>query len=68
MKVSYIGIEGKRVEHSTTTRPDHSEPINKIVEKLSEAGDKYLKHRIYVESFPLMKETYTGKFVELDFS
>ena len=68
MKVSYIGKEGKRIEHSTTTRTDDSEPVNKIVENLSEASDKYLKHRIHVENFPLIKKTYTGKFAELDFS
>ena len=69
---SYIGKEGKRIEYTRTTRTYHSEPVNKIVAKLSEAGDKYLKHRTYVDNcnvvFPLMKETYTGKFVRLDFS
>ena len=38
---SYIGKEGKLIEYTRTTRTDHSEPINKIVAKLSEAGDKY---------------------------
>ena len=68
----YIGKEGKRIEYIKTTRTDHSEPVNKIVAKLSEAGDKYIKHRPYVDIcnavFTLMKETYIEKFVELDFS
>ena len=38
---SYIGKEGKLIEYTRTTRTDHSEPISKIVAKLSEAGDKY---------------------------
>ena len=38
---SYIGKEGELIEYTRTTRTDHSEPINKIVAKLSEAGDKY---------------------------
>ena len=63
---------GKRIEYTRTTRTDHSEPVHKLVAELSEARDKYLKHRTYVDNcnsvFPLMKETYTGKFVELDYS
>ena len=69
---SYIGKEGNRIEYTRTTRTDHSEPVHKLVAELSEASDKYLKHRTYVDNcnyvFPLMKETYTGKFVELDYS
>ena len=72
MEESYIGKEGKRIEYARTTRTNHSEPVNKIETKLYEAGDKYLKHRIYVDNcdgvFPLIKETYSAKFVELDFS
>ena len=64
---SCIGKEGKRIEHARTIRTDQSEPVNKIVLKLSKAGDKYLKHRTHVDSynavFPLMKETYTGTFI-----
>ena len=71
MEESYIENEGKHIEYTRTTCTDHNESDNKIVAKLSEAGDKYLKHRTYVENcnnvFPLMKETYTGKFVERDF-
>ena len=35
-------------------------------------GDKYLKHRTYVDNvssvFPSLKEHYDGKYIELDFS
>ena len=69
---SYTEKEEKHIEYTRATRTDHSEPVNKIVVKLYEVGDKYLKNRTYVDNcngvFPLMKETYTGKFVELDFS
>ena len=59
---SYIGKEGKRREYVRTTRTDPNEPVNKIVAKLSEAADKYIKHRPYVDIcnavFTMMKETY----------
>ena len=48
------------------------EPVNKIVEKLCDAGSSYLKHRTYVDNvysvLPLLKENYSGKYNELNFS
>ena len=42
------------------------------MEKLRGLSEKYLKHRTYVDNctsvFPLLKESYSGKFIELDFS
>ena len=42
------------------------------MEKLRGLSKKYLKHRTYVDNctsvFPLLKESYSGKFIELDFS
>lgn len=69
---SYIGKNGKRIEYTRTARVDLEEPVAKIVEKLRECGNSYLKHRTYVDNvssvFPLLKESYTGKYIELDFS
>ena len=42
------------------------------MEKLRGLSKKYLKRRTYVDNctsvFPLLKESYSGKFIELDFS
>lgn len=44
----------------------------KFVEKLRRFGVKYSKHRTYVDNvsfiFPILKEFYDGKYIELDFS
>ena len=64
--------KGYPIEYTRTTRVDHNEPVRMLVNRLLDASDKYLKHRTYVDNctsvFPLMKEAYTGKFIELDFS
>ena len=69
---SYIGKKGYPIEYTRTPRVAHSEPVRMLVNRLLDASDKYLKHRTYVDNctsvFPLMKEAYTGKFIELDFS
>ena len=72
IKESYYAENGKSVEYTRTTRVDLCEPVCKLVQKLRDIGPKYLKHRTYVDNcavaFPLLKETYEGKFIELDFS
>lgn len=69
---SYIGKEGKPVEYTRTARVDDQKPVCHIVNLIKDGSIKYLKHRTYVDNcsnvFPLMKDTYTGKFIELDFS
>ena len=69
---SYIGKNGKRIECTRSARVDLSEPFFKLVEKLRELGDNYLKHRTNVNNissvFPILKEHYDGKYIELDFS
>ena len=69
---SYIGKEGKPVEYTRTSRVDECKPVNDIVNFILDGGEKYLKHRSYVDnystSFPLMKDGYEGKYIELDFS
>ena len=69
---SYIRKNGKRIECTRSARVDLSEPFFKLVEKLRELGDNYLKHRTNVNNissvFPILKENYDGKYIELDFS
>ena len=59
------------MEYTRTARVDLCEPVCQLVEKLHGLSEKYLKHRTYVDNctsvFPLLKESYSGKFIELDF-
>ena len=69
---SYIGKEGKPVEYSRTARVGECNPVQYLANLIKDGSDKYLKHRTYVNNcstvFPLMKDLYTGKFIELYFS
>ena len=69
---SYIGKNGERVEYTRTARVDITEPVHMLVAKLLGSSKKYVKPRTYVNNctsvFPVLKESYTGKFIELDFS
>ena len=69
---SYIGKEGKPVEHTRTARVDDTKPTKHLVNLIKDGSKKYLKHRTYLDNcsnvFPLMKDAYSRKFIELDFS
>ena len=69
---SYIGKQGKPVEYTRTARVDDTKPVRYLVKLIKDESKKYLKHRTYVDNcsnvFPLMKDAYNGKFIELDFS
>ena len=69
---TYIGKSGRKMEYTRTARVDLCEPVSQLVEKLHGLTEKYLKHRIYVDNyssvFPLLKESCSYKFIELDFS
>ena len=69
---SFIGKEGKPVQHTRTTRVDDYKLVSQLVKGISEASDKYLEHRTYVDNcanvLPLMRDGYQGKYIELDFS
>ena len=69
---SYIGKEGKPVEYTRTSTVDECKAVNDIVKLILDGGENYLKHRSYVDNcstiFPLMKDGYEGKYIELDFS
>ena len=69
---SYIGNSGKQMEYMRTAHVDLCEPVYQLVEKLRGLSEKYLKHRTYFDNctsvFPLLKESYSGKSIESDFS
>ena len=71
-KRSKYSIKGSKMEYTWTARVDLCEPVCQLVEKLCGLSEKYLKHRTYVDNyrsvFPLLKESYSDKFMELDFS
>ena len=60
------------MEYTRTARVDLCEPVCHLVEKLRSLSEKCQKLRTYVDNclsvFPLLKESYSGKFIELDFS
>lgn len=68
----YTKKDGTPAEYKRITRVDYVEPVKRICQRIIDSGDEYLKHRTYVDNcasvFPLMKESYSGKYIELDFS
>ena len=69
---SCIGKNGERVECTRTARVDITEAVHMLIAKLLGLSKKNLKYRTCVDNctsvFPLLKESYTGKFIELNFS
>ena len=67
---SYIRKEGKPVEFTRTGRVSDTKPVKHLVNLIKDGSKKYLKHRTYVDNYshvlPLMKDAYSGKFIELD--
>ena len=62
---------GEKVYYRTT-RVDKRESVNLVVQNLMNKEAKYLKHRLHVKNisnqFPNIKETFQGRYIELDFS
>ena len=42
--------DGKQIEYKRTARKDKNDMVCDIVENLTDSGDKYLKHRAYVDN------------------
>ena len=63
---------GKTVTYSRTCRMDMMHPVCEIGKELIDAKNNYLVHRSHVDNiaivFPVIKEAFEGKFIELDFS
>ena len=68
---SYIK-NGERKMYIRTARVDKKEVVNEVVKKLLSQSNTYLRHRFHVNNiakvFPLIKETFNGRYIELDFS
>ena len=51
---------------------DKKEEVSVIAQKLISIKDSYLKHRSHVDNinkvFPIVKESFQGTYIELDFS
>ena len=69
---SYIGNKGKPVEYKITARIDDIKPVKYLVSLIKDRTEKYKKYRSYVDNcsnvFSLMKDAYSGKYIELHFS
>ena len=72
VRESYIRKAGKPVEYTRTARVDDCKPVMHIFNLIKDGSAKYLKHRTYVDNcanvLPLLKDSYIGKFIDLDFS
>ena len=64
--------DGKEIGYTRTARQDKTDVVSNIVKLLLETGPVYLKHRSHVDNissvFPIIKETFAGRYIELDFS
>ena len=69
---SYICKEGKPMEYQRTACADDTKPIKHLVSLIKDGDSKYKKHQSYVDNcstvFPMMKDVYNEKFIELNFS
>ena len=69
---SHIGNGGKPIGYTRTSRIDYVKPVMHLVSLIKDGSKKYKKHRSYVDNcssvYPMMKDAYSGKFIELDFS
>ena len=63
---------GKEIVYTRTARQDKTDVVSNIMKLLLETGPVYLKHRSHVDNissvFPIIKETFAGRYIELDFS
>ena len=63
---------GKEIQYTRTARIDKKEEVSVIAQKLISIKDSYLKHRSHVDNinkvFPIVKESFQGTYIELDFS
>ena len=63
---------GERKTCTRIARVDKKETFNEVVKKLLSQSNIYLLHRSHVDNiakvFPLIRETFNGCYIELDFS
>ena len=63
---------GEEKTYYRTARIDKHTSVNKIAQELAVNAESYLKHRLHVinidETFPIIKQSFKGTYIELDFS
>ena len=68
----YKGKDDKDVQYTRTARVDKKDKVSAIMGKLVQISQRYLKHRSYVDNLsrvlPMIKDGFSGKYIELDFS
>ena len=72
IKTESFTKNGKITEYSRTAQVDKKEKVCEIVKKLLDRGESYLRHRSHVDNIaavlPMIRESFSGKCIELDFS
>ena len=72
IKTESFTKNGKITEYSRTARVDKKEKVCEIVKKLLDRSESYLRHRFHVDNIeavlPMIRENFSGKYIELDFS
>ena len=68
----YKGNNGNDVQYTRTARFDKNEKVSELVNSLLKNSSRYLKHRPFGNNvnhvFPILKERFSEKYIELDFS
>ena len=68
----YKGKDDKDAQYTRTARVDKKDKVSTIVGNLVQVAQIYLKHRSYVDNvsraLPMIKDGFSGKYIELDFS
>ena len=72
IKTESFTKNGKITEYSRAARVDKKEKVCEIVKKLLDRGESYLRHRSHLDNIaavlPMIRESFSGKYIELDFS
>ena len=72
IKTESFTKNGEITEYSRTARVDKREKVCEIVKKLLDRGENYLRHQSHVDNIatvlPMIQESFSGKYIELDFS
>ena len=68
----YFNKDGQKVEYTRTARVDKRDTVSSVVGQLMKNAENYLQHRSYVNNsvtvLPLIRESFKGHYIELDFS
>ena len=63
---------GEEIKYTRTTRVDKNEKVWDLVASLRSSAKQYLRHRSHVQNIasvlPIIRESFEGRYIELDFS